>query len=437
MLPIIWHVLLWVFVVRYTAPHLISIDDWVHGLPIARATLTEAPLWKALYQPVNAVHLAIPTNLTTALLVRTTGWNPLATAFVNVVLGTASLALVWSLLARDDREVVRWLLLPITALMLAPQQHYNWLVGAHSARFYPVLFGLLALWTMGRAADVRHLLMAAVAGILASVSHFSGLVVWPMVFVVMVLRGERPRWHAGLWLLIGMGMVAVYLNWPGVNLSSAALQNEPNIAAQSPPLTDYLLYLLTYLGGVFGAGPTHSNLLVLMLMGAFGLVVLAWNVRVLWPIAEHRSLVATALGLMLFALGEGAMNAVGRVASFGVQWGAANHYMSIGVLFWVGLMVLIALTVRHTLRTDTLANRRGVMAINGMVLILAGYFYLLAMMGGFALAESDRVHVAEITACVEAVANAEATYCTVNGGYAEGEWIHELQTLGLVGFYHR
>jgi hypothetical protein len=325
-----------------------------------------------------------------------------------------------------------YLIVPVTALMLAIQQRWNLLVGAHSGIHLEVLFALLTFILVSRQPRrPRNVLLAAITALAGTFSWLPGWLTWVIVFPALWLLGYRQKSVYFIWV-IGTGVAAgLLINFPGFSTGGDHYAISTGSTAGTMLVT-YVLFFVTWMGAVFNAGPS-SNLLISMFMGTVGLLAFVFNVITLWRRREDRDYLVVCGMLGALGLALGVLTTIGRSAQFGVRWGMAHHYISFSVLFWISVGALIISIFHHV---DL--HRRSLLAFLNIFLIMMGViFYSYGVYGTIGVVEEHTVFVREAEMCIERTAANPANNpdgCEVVGGIALTEWIVHLRDSGLTGF---
>jgi len=301
----------------------------------------------------NGHRLVIP-RLILVPLAHFTAWNTRAEMALGLLfaLGTFALFARSALRAAEKAEVSQtgtsrgvWILPVIALAIFSLNQWQNWLWGLQMHVFLAVFAAVagLALLTAERS-TWGNTLGAAGCGLVATFSQGTGLVFWPVGFVILTLRlfrgGARAWARLGFWSILSIAVITVYLQpFPG-----DAGVGELDAFFLEYPLT-YFYYVLTLLGAPvvsfadatwppreFGAGFSVALL---------GLAGYAFSVLVLWAYERPElERLGHFFACALFSLGVAAQIGLGR-ASFGAAQAMDSRYMTLTTPFWVGLAVCL------------------------------------------------------------------------------------------------
>lgn len=365
-------------------------DQWAL-LPLLersyQGTLTPRDLWAQH----NEHRLLFP-RLIMLVLARLSGWNTHVEMLANIALAAG----IFGVLAYQVRATARmiklaWLsLLPALSLAIfSLNQAENWWGGWNIQIFLNVLAvsaGIVLLAHSGK--SWWALALAALCGFVATYSYSTGLLIWPIgaLALLLVVRGStHDRLRLGFWCGAGTIVIGSFFY--------AYIWNE-----QAPPLAailgnprPYLIYTATYLG----APPTRGAVEYL-----FG--VITGDVRAICNLGNsdlcgyvnNAAIVAGVAGLALFigsswallrvcslptilpylalggyALSTGMLTSLGR-AVYGNHQALAQRYATTTTLFWIALLTLLALCAG--VYADRWLVRAGALGTIALVTLLIG-----------------------------------------------------------------
>jgi hypothetical protein len=308
-------------------------DEW-ELVPLLERAARGALRLRDLWAQHNEHRLLFP-KLGLVALARQTGWDVRAEMFAGFAMAVGAFLLV----LRRLRDLVvppptrAILALGISVLVFSLAGWENWLWGWQASSFLAVLavVGALVALTRERGGPAAFLLAAAL-GVVASYSFGSGLLIWPVGLVVLLLADvEDVRAQGGrlaLWLAVGAATVAIYLRGYEV----PAHHPSPALALARP--SDAARYVLGFLGSpVSMRAPVVAGGVGLALL--LGLSALVFRGR---AALSGGPLFFFALGL--FALGCAVLAAVTRVG-FGPDQALGSRYVLFGAWLWVADFVLL------------------------------------------------------------------------------------------------
>jgi hypothetical protein len=337
-----------------------------------RGTLSIRDLWAQH----NEHRLLFP-RLIMLGLARLSGWNTHAEMLGNVVLAAGIFALLVYQLratARPTQMAWAWIVPVLSLAVFSLNQAENWWGGWNIQIFLNALTVSASVILI--AAPTRRLDALALAlgcGVVATYSYSNGLLIWPLGLLLLIMRTDRWSQRNAMWIIAWIC---------GGVLTVASFFYQYTWTAQAPTLAElmrnpgqYLTYTLTYLGAAptrgaveFLFGLLSSDLRAFcnlgdsdlcgyvnstaIAAGAIGIVLFLLIVRSLL----HRlllQLLLPYLGLGMYALGTGAVTSLGR-AGYGNHQALAQRYATTASLFWVALVILLALyahiSVANTLK---------------------------------------------------------------------------------------
>ncbi|NYZ11386.1 hypothetical protein HL658_02395 [Azospirillum sp. RWY-5-1] len=325
-------------------------DEW--ELVPYLAAMRDGSLTLDLLQAQHNEHRMLFPRLVMLALAVVTGWDIRAELWTNHLLAFATVAvllrMLWpNLVALPPRPHALVALL-IAAAVFSLAQKGNWLWG-WQVQWYLALFGIvLSVHALSRALDaagpgrgVPRLGVAVAAVLLAQYSLASGVLLWPLGAVMILLHPRPGRWPvlAG-WLAAGAVATAVYFHdWhpmfvPGVP-GKLEMLGRPDLLLQ---------FVLVSIGGLLGGSQLQKAfigglLVLLMAVGSLRLLTSAWDRRAEWL---PWILLAAFVGISGFATALGRLPSIepdGSVALL-VGNGAASRYITISLLFTVAVIGL-------------------------------------------------------------------------------------------------
>ncbi len=263
-------------------------------------------------------------------------------SFTLVVL---TAALFWFLIWRTIKTAVRErlvLMLLLSMLLFSPIQAENWMWGFQVALFLNNLLLIAAVAVAVSAAPIGVKFVACVLfAALATYSFGSGVLLWALTFPLALFtktsRTRRTSW-AIAWALCAAGVIGCYFIQ-----YQHPIEHSPTLA--SPRLTDYVAYVLAFLGAHLSS--IEGGIIAPAVIGGaivavtVGLCASAWRVI---PRVDLPTRVLPWAGLILYAGFNAALAAVTRI-SFGVSQALDSRYTSFSIYSSIGLLgVSAALT---------------------------------------------------------------------------------------------
>ena len=429
------------YIIRYSTQYPLAIDEWIHIIP--RIVLWEQQ--QLTFQDLISVppDAPIDIHLYSFLLILPNliwfDWSMKVDGIINYLIGSINAVVLIYLLAKVWGRHWSWLGVPILCIMLSIQQRYNFLVGVHKSLFVSVLFMLLASISLLHTPSktTRSLVTTLFILFLGTFSSYVGWFSWVILTPFVWVAGYR-RWQDYLvWFSVGALTALLLLQIPGYSLdTNTEFYFADTTTSLVGSLGNYFWFFLAYLGGLFTSSPESALLLRAFLMAVMGLVLMIWNGLQLFRSVENRALLQVCALLMGYSMLYGAAAAFGRADQFGVQQGLANHYIAFSALFWSGLVALILKNMLERWKTSP-NDRSPILLVNSLFLLLAVYYYAVAGMESFQVAEAHRPFVSASEQCIIHVASPQADprqSCFVVGGFVSADDIREFATLGLSGF---
>jgi hypothetical protein len=338
-------------------------DQWDISLEVASAT-ADGRLSLGLLLQQHGDHRILFTNMTTALVTALADWDLRIERLLLLLLVSISAFLLLFTLYRQNRRAFWWSLVPIMALLFAVRGRQTFLVSYQSQFVHLVLFATCALVILhGSGVRWRALIAMALLCVAATFSVGSGVVVWIAMLPALWLRGYRKKSYFASWILVATGCTAMYF----AGFSSGRSQSEFALALQQPIAA--LTYFVGYLGAVFVVDAPQS-ILPAIAVGVVGLTLAALNTAFALMRDRDGQPLALWVGLAFLALGIAAVTALGRLSLFlGESSGQplAERYIIHSALFWVALIVLMALNLAPVAEAGRLRNYGTILTYSNLV----------------------------------------------------------------------
>jgi hypothetical protein len=278
------------------------IGDEVAYVDFIHTVMQRGP-WLPMVWWQHNEHRVVPMRLTVALLAPLTHWNLKAEMYVSAILAGLVVMGLWRLYRHAGGRSLL-LVAPVAWLFCNLSQYENMLYGMQMCHYFAVAGVVWALVFLARRTQ-GGLALAILCGLLASLSIFNGLLVWPVGLFLLLAWRERPV-RTLAWTAAGTATVALYFVGFTLPGTLAALHWGPR------ELLRAAVYAVGLLGSPFAAGSiAWSRVLGLSLLaGAASLVVL-------WQRQGRERLRDDALpaALALFGLLSAAAIAAGRAAT--------------------------------------------------------------------------------------------------------------------------
>jgi hypothetical protein len=161
-------------------------------------------------------------DVVAAVIIPITHWNSVAFMWVSAALLIGILGItVYIFWEEIKRRPLRWIPVPLIVLTLTQYQNTLWSFQIAWFMVLLALFGAVAILSRSNLSTML-LVCAALLAIVGSYSLFSGLLIWPAGFVVLLTKGRSAKWRI-LWCAIGLlvtiGFFA-YVNWADAGSAS-------------------------------------------------------------------------------------------------------------------------------------------------------------------------------------------------------------------------
>lgn len=343
------------------------LDEW-ELVPRLSKALDGQLRFADLWAQHNAHRIVLP-RIVLLALARATDWNIRYELAANFAAAMGSLAFLVLLIRRTVKPLAPaltpWLILTASLMTFSLSQTANWLWGIQMVMFMNALAAAFTVWALARWGQrwpgPALAILGAVAGTL---SFANGLVIMALVPIGLFFA---PRRHEGSARLLSVAVAAAV----AVGVASFYLVGFRHKASPyyifpfSHPVS-YVHYVLVYMGSALG----FHSMWAATWWGAVGIGAFAWCGIWLWRCSPaHRQALVPWFLLALYAVLSGFMTGVGR-AHLGVTAALGSRYITISNLFWVSLLVVVPLAVKHYIDCPAVLPTRKLAVVTVSVLLV-------------------------------------------------------------------
>lgn len=274
------------------------------------------------------------------------GWLAIATRWdlrYPIALNFGVAAVTWGCLyglIRREKEALGeknllWLPAAVSVFVFSFRQYENWAWPSELVCFFASLGGVLCVLLLSRPEfRWRSFFLAVFFGVFASYSFSTGLMVWPVgFFLLLVCSGARRSKTLLLWSVTGAAVFAFWMN------GYVRPAHHPALSADVLKLS---AYFFRYLGSVLAS---RTETAFLYGTAGFTLYLLISAKLFFFRFGVPSRVTAACAAPGLFAVINGVVTAVAR-AGFGIDQSMAPRYVTFSYLFWVSLLLLLALAGR-------------------------------------------------------------------------------------------
>jgi len=372
-------------------------DEWNLVLLLQRqdaGTLSFANFW-ALH---NRTHRIVLPRIAELLLVDVSHWNRqvMMTFDLGVAVAAGGLLLACMFSTLRSRRLALTLLIPLSLLYFSFAQYENWFFPWQLTFMATILGICCCLYGFHRSAEAdrqgqraaswQGFALALLGAVIASLSSFGGLCVWP-AFLPSAVRAGRVR--TGMWVAVALLIGVPYV------------MGLPHGSLTSP------LHLAAFFVAALGAPVASLNLTEARLFGALGLVALGLALYAASRLAGELRRLEVWVELAACSMLATAVTTLGR-ASYGNGLALLSRYQEFSQLWWIALAVIGAVVVRRIVMD---MRRVGVSRVLPRVL-------------------SDPRHVRWVVASSIAlllICTASGLASDVAGARAGGEWLDSMR----------
>jgi len=299
-------------------------------------------------------HILVFPRLIMLLMALATQWDVRYELLANLLLGLGIYAvyryLVFARLGFDKKT--EFFIIPVLAIFVFSfKQHDNWIWGWQMQIFLCSLasiccLALLCLYSAGMAATAA----AALAAVIATFSFATGIVLWPMGFLLLLLRCRKASCIA-LWLVLAIACVSIYV-----------LQSKEDVPSSPVILSTYIKFIFVYLGSSLGIGDSDFS----FYYGIFGIASAIFICFSLFysPQRNHRTFLFFG-AVMLFIILAAILTDINR-AYIGLHVAETSRYASFSIHFWISLAGLMIFYIKTIKDRETIKQ----ILLVGMVFII-------------------------------------------------------------------
>jgi hypothetical protein len=315
-------------------------DEWAMIPLLTKSYGHQLAFWD-LYAQHNEHRIVIP-KLVFIAFAHLTGWNLLDEMFFSVALCVGTSAGIYVLLRRtlaaaDSERVLLWG--AANLLIFSPAQVENWLWGFSLQVFIPNFCLVMALVVLTSA--YHWWLKFGAAVVLIAIATFSfggGILLWPLIAIFLLLRGEKKS-HVAAWLLV-FGIVAGVL--------FIGYQRRPSPQPTTGNWLDYPGYFFAFVGGALVREREGPFLLTAIVTGALAVAIYgAIAAQLLKRRGEALANAAPWLALGLYVIASAAVAAYSRV-DWGPLQAIDSRYVTVSHNLYVALIALAVIATRGT-----------------------------------------------------------------------------------------
>lgn len=282
--------------------------------------------------------------------------------FTGILIFMAFFVYIRKIYHLSGRPVSLWPVCLGSWFVFSINQASNWFWGWQIQILLAVLCIFLALIILAtRPVDWKSFILAAVFSVIASYSFGNALLIWPMGFLILLLRTEKQDYRSygfpAFWMIISALVVFVYFH-DGTGNGRPMV---PGYILRYPIV--YIKYVLAFIGGpVYRSRAIFFGIAGLLMF--FTLTTLYCK-RSGYP---YHPLILP-VSLCLFVIISALIVALGRV-DMGWHQGASSRYTTIGNLFWYGLIGLWILNWKQMEETSSFPKIKKWLSATGLLLLI-------------------------------------------------------------------
>jgi len=313
-------------------------------------------------------HRILFTKILTAINTAFFNWDTRVEMLVSFILAFLTALLILDLLRRQNSQAAKIAAIPVFLLIFAIRGYVNWLVGFQSQWYFVVFFSVFSFWWLStHPIRLRNLVITGIFALCATWSLFSGLACFPIILILMVIRGYRRWQHYLFWFLFSAVNISIYL-FVDYRLPKLG-------GGQAIRIDSSFNYVFAFLGNPFFS-KLNANVAGAQWVGCVGLLFFVVCGLYLFRREQTRALLTPWLGIAGLSVGMAVMAALGRGQETGQTpfQPLSSRYVTGSVPFWIALVavwLLIAYEVDQTRLQRLLAG----FGATGSALLVAFFAY--------------------------------------------------------------
>lgn len=296
-------------------------------------TLTLKDLWTQ-----HNEHRILFPKIIMLILGSLTHWNIFYELITNLLIAIATYLVILSQMKFTAVKIEKkphWILyLSIPILLFTTGQWENWSWGFQIQIFLNVAAVMNGLVLLTRKLTPLKLVFIFICGTVATYSFANGIMFWLIGLIIIVFALKPIKNKILLYFLwISISLVNVFTYFYHYKKPEG---HPPLIYVIKHPLT-FIKYFLAYIGSPMGGFDKN----IALLLGFIGTVL--FLIIFICIILRKRDLLLDLspwLGAMLYSVISAVVSAVGR-AGFGYEQALASRYVTISIIFWIGLVYLL------------------------------------------------------------------------------------------------
>lgn len=238
-------------------------------------------------------------------------------------------------LFKNDLDIKLPLILTTIIISFSWIQNNNITWGFQSQFFLAYLIPLISFYFLAKHVETkqyRFFLLAIISGILSVFTMGNGILALPLLIILGMFIG-LTRYK--LFILIVITILTLYLYFLNYLAPSGHGSLKETILHHT---TEFILYVLTYLGGPFGKIFGSSKLIFTQMFGM--LFVLSSLHFVVLAFKKKANVFIFSLLIFLCYIGGTALGTSGGRAIFGLEQALESRYMTPSLMGWITLLIL-------------------------------------------------------------------------------------------------
>ncbi len=306
-------------------------------------------------------------------------------------------------LFRTHGKKASWWGVAAAVLLFTLAQYEGTLWALMITNFITIACAIWAVVIMRKPSSIG-MVGALLLGIVAVLSTVEGFLVWPAVFIMLLIRSTSWKLRL-LWIVSGLIVGGVYAF--GYQFGGGQVGTEPFIAVLQHPLASAAFFAALY-GVPLSLGAVTSSHAIPAVLGGIVVVMALGCVVYWWRNGRQDPQLTAGVACIVFALVYGCMVSLGR-APYGVGLAFVSRYVTYTVVIYVGILLVLASSWDNISRSVPRGSNQLALGIVILCCVQMIFSIRVGLLGGEATSQADHHAVA---------------------------LLHELDTLPLGAFHH-
>lgn len=332
-------------------------DQW-EIVPVLEKLYSGTLTFQDLWMRHNEHRILFP-RIVMVALAYISNWNICYEITANVILGICIFGLIIYQInkIKEYGKIKGLVLFGISLLVFSVSQAENWLWGWQMQIFMNVAAFIAGVFLLAsQQANWCKLILACIAGIVATYSFANGICFWGIGFCIILLQKRHMEIHSK-YLYIVVWVITSCLVMFSFFYNYQRPRDQPLLwfITQNPEQS--LQYFLVYLGAPLASFSST----VATIFGLMGLIGFLWLAYCCFNLYKRKTQdycsVLPWLALIVYSITSAMITTLGR-AELGVSQALSSRYITISNLMWISLLVMIPWINKNYFHSEIFLNKK-------------------------------------------------------------------------------